>query len=314
MGLKKRFSQFIAGDRYTDGVPAAFFQHFPPDRRLGQAAVDEQIRFYRQTDMDMVKIMFDEIYPKIVSVKKPGDWRHIGQASRSDHVFTQQMEVAKRIVDKIGKETFVFQTIFSPFVSAGCAVSPILQWDRVVTDHMRRDPESMTVGLTNAAHVLSEFAGKIAGTGIDGFYVSLQGGEYDRFSGEFFNAWLKPLDAMLLNALKNTGKLVFLHICGSNIRLENYYDYPGDIVNLAFCDNGMTLDEGAKKFKRPVMGGLSNHGVICDGTGEEIKRETARVLSSNHSPVMLGADCTIQSNVPRDHLKWAVEAAHAFQQ
>lgn len=205
MNKRQRIDQFLARQPYTDGIPAAFFQHFEPTQRHGTAAVEAQLDFYRATDMDMMKIMFDDIYPKF-AVKNPEDWRHVPDFSPNDPVFTQQIEVADRLVNAVGKETYVFQTIFSPFVSAGCAVSPIPEWDAIVTPHFREDPEAMTEGLTKIAHTLAEFAKNIAKTGIDGFYVSLQGGEYKRYSEDFFTTWFKPLDIMLLNALKATGK------------------------------------------------------------------------------------------------------------
>ena len=171
MNKRQRIDQFLARQPYTDGIPAAFFQHFEPTQRHGTAAVEAQLDFYRATDMDMMKIMFDDIYPKF-AVKNPEDWRHVPDFSPNDPVFTQQIEVADRLVNAVGKETYVFQTIFSPFVSAGCAVSPIPEWDAIVTPHFREDPEAMTEGLTKIAHTLAEFAKNIAKTGIDGFYVS----------------------------------------------------------------------------------------------------------------------------------------------
>lgn len=117
MNKRQRIDQFLARQPYTDGIPAAFFQHFEPTQRHGTAAVEAQLDFYRATDMDMMKIMFDDIYPKF-AVKNPEDWRHVPDFSPNDPVFTQQIEVADRLVNAVGKETYVFQTIFSPFVSA----------------------------------------------------------------------------------------------------------------------------------------------------------------------------------------------------
>lgn len=313
MNARQRFEQFLHGEPYTNGVPAAFFQHFRPDQRHGQAALDAQMAFAGATGMDMIKIMFDDIYPKIHGIRQASDWDRLPVFSRDDPVFTSQIELAQRVVEAAGGNTPVFQTIFSPFVSAGCAVSPIERWDEIVTPHFRQDPNAMSHALTNIAETLGEFARKISGTGIDGFYVSLQGGEYTRYPQEFFLQWFKPLDLMLLKALRETGKLVFLHICGTGMRLQDYFDYPGDIVNLAVHGNDISLAEAQKAFARPVMGGLDNNGRIVTGTRAEIEEEVARTLQSAPAGIMLGADCTIPANVPVEHLTWAVEAAHAFQ-
>ena len=107
MNKRQRIDQFLARQPYTDGIPAAFFQHFEPAQRHGTAAVEAQLDFYRATDMDMMKIMFDDIYPKF-AVKNPEDWRHVPDFSPNDPVFTQQIEVADRLVNAVGKETYVF--------------------------------------------------------------------------------------------------------------------------------------------------------------------------------------------------------------
>ena len=287
MNKRQRIDQFLARQPYTDGIPAAFFQHFEPTQRRGTAAVEAQLDFYRATDMDMMKIMFDDIYPKF-AVKNPEDWRHVPDFSPNDPVFTQQIEVADRLVNAVGKETYVFQTIFSPFVSAGCAVSPIPEWDAIVTPHFREDPEAMTEGLTKIAHTLAEFAKNIAKTGIDGFYVSLQGG------------------------LKATGKKVLLHICGTGMRLDCYHDYPGDIVNMACVDNNIPIQQILRDFDRVVMGGIPNHGVIVEGTKEQVQAQVRAALSMDTRGVMLGADCTIPKNVSTERLRWAVDVAHAM--
>lgn len=311
MNKRKRIDQFLARESYTNGIPAAFFKHFEPTQRYGTAAVKAHLDFYRATDMDMMKIMFDEIYPKF-TVKNPVDWRYIPDFSPDDPVFTQQIEVADRLVDAVGKEAYVFQTIFSPFVSAGCTVSFISEWDAIVTPHFREDPEAMTEGLTKIAKTLAEFAKNISQTGIDGFYVSLQGGEYERYSEDFFTTWFKPLDIMLLNALKATGKKVLLHICGTGIRLDCYHDYPGDIVNMACVDNNIRMEKILCDFGRVVMGGIPNHGVIVEGSKEQVQAQVREVLTMDTRGVMLGADCTIPKNVSTERLRWAVDAAHAM--
>ena len=311
MNKRERMECFLAREAYTDGIPAAFFQHFDASKRHGDAAMQAQLDFFHDTDMDMMKIMFDDIYPKF-SVEKPEDWRRVPDFAADDPVFTQQIELAARLVKAVGKEAGVYQTIFSPFVSAGCAVSPIPVWDSVVTPHFLADPEAMTAGLTKIAKTLAAFAQNIAKTGIDGFYVSLQGGEYSRYSPAFFDEWFKPLDVMLLQALKDTGKRVILHICGVNMRLENYYDYPGDVVNMASVDNHIALEEARRVFGRPVMGGIPNHGVIVEGTREEVEAQVRDAMNIDTRGIMLGADCTIPKEVSRRRLRWAVDAAHAM--
>lgn len=312
MDARERFSEFLAGQGYTGGVPAAFFQHFAPGLRHGQAALEAQLGFFEATGMDMLKIMFDDIYPQIPGIHSPADWARIPTFRRSDPVFTQQIDLARQVVERAGKKAYVFQTIFTPYVSAGCSVSGLVDWDEIISPHLLLDPEAVCAGLQKICGVLAGFAQDLAATGIDGFYVSVQGGERARYPRSFFRQWLKPIDLAFLNALRSTGKLVFIHFCGVGMRLEEYLDYPGDVVNLAVHGNGVSLAGAAGLFRRPVMGGLDNTGVICTGTEAQIRAEVERTLRAAPAGVMLGADCTIPREVPAEHLRWAVEAAHAF--
>lgn len=65
-------------------------------------------------------------------------------------------------------------------------------------------------------------------------------------------------------------------------------------------------------FGRPVMGGIPNHGVIVEGTREEVEAQVRDAMNIDTRGIMLGADCTIPKEVSRRRLRWAVDAAHAM--
>ena len=96
------------------------------------------------------------------------------------------------------------------------------------------------------------------------------------------------------------------------MRLDDYMDYPADLVNLAMEGNGLTLRTARELFHCPVMGGLDNNGVIAAGTEQQIRAEVRRVLQDAPTDIMLGADCTIPAHVPLENMRWAIEEAHAF--
>lgn len=312
MSGRKRVTKFLQGQPLTDGTPAAFFQHFIADRRYGDMALKEHVRFWKNTRADIMKVMFDHIYPKIEYITSADQWSHIPRFTQKDPIFMNQVELTKRLVDEVGGEAYILHTLFAPFVSAGNATTPIMEWDSMVTRHLKEDPLALGKAMGTIAEVLSEFAHSLTATGVDGFYVSVQAGEQTRFTKEYFEEYLKPYDILLLQALMETGKTVFVHLCGENLRFESYYDYPGNAFNMSFSGNDLTIAQAMKRFGRPIMGGLDNHGVIVDGTKEQIYSISQKVLEENPAGLMLGADCTIPSYVPEEHLRWAIEAAHAY--
>ena len=53
------------------------------------------------------------------------------------------------------------------------------------------------------------------------------------------------------------------------------------------------LRELARRFGRPIMGGIDRKGVIATGTDEEIRRAVTDVLQAAPDRFILGADCTV---------------------
>ena len=61
-----------------------------------------------------------------------------------------------------------------------------------------------------------------------------------------------------------------------------------------------------------MIGGFNNttDGVLYKGSKEEIEAETARLIAdAGTTGVILGADCTIPSDTPLEHLSWVREKA-----
>ena len=69
-------------------------------------------------------------------------------------------------------------------------------------------------------------------------------------------------------------------------------------------------EAGRAVFQKPILGGLDNHGVLIEGSLEEIRAETERIIRSmGKRGFMLGADCTVPASIDWARLRAAVEAA-----
>ena len=155
---------------------------------------------------------------------------------------------------------------------------------------------------------------------MDGIYFSAQFGEPGRFTDEEWAKLVQPSDLLALSAAEErSGKFNILHICGEpeygfKTALNRFRDYPGSIVNWSVKDNGVSLTEGKKLFKRPILGGLNNRGNILNGDDEAIRAEVnATIDGFGSASMMIGADCTIQGKgISLDRIKTAVEAAHSY--
>ena len=87
-------------------------------------------------------------------------------------------------------QSLVVMTVYSPFMWAVRMAEP-----GVIAMHMQEDPEAVAKGLAiMTANVIDLLKGCMR-TGVDGFYVSTQGGEAFRFPDhELFKQYIKPTD------------------------------------------------------------------------------------------------------------------------
>ena len=150
--------------------------------------------------------------------------------------------------------------------------------------------------------------------GLDSVYYASLGGEYEFFTDEEFAKWIKPFDIQVMKAIKEAGGYCFLHICKDHLNMERYRDYApyADVVNWGVFEAPFDLEKGKELFQgKTIMGGLPNrHGVLVDGTKEEVEAEVKKVIREyGRKGLILGADCTLATEQDLDKVKAAVLAA-----
>jgi uroporphyrinogen decarboxylase len=74
----------------------------------------------------------------------------------------------------------------------------------------------------------------------------------------------------------------------------------------------MTAAQAAAFWGRPYMGGLDRHGVLVDGTQDQIRAAVLELLEDAPERYFLGADCTVPGDIDWDNLKAAIETAHKY--
>ena len=289
----------------VDRVPAGFWFHFTPDKKHGAASVQAHLDYYRASNVDFLKVMNEHPYQANVSLQQPSDWQQVRPAPLSSPFYQEQLDEIRRIVDALKGECLVITTIFGPFSSGNHAS------DGKVTEHLKADPQPVSRGLAAIGESLAQFAVACLDAGASGIYYSAQGGEQDRFTDDEFMRYLKPHDLTVLNAIKGKGEFNLLHVCGDNMRLPLYADYPTHAVNWAATKHNLNLRQGRDLFQRTIVGGMGDRGIIVDGTREAIQAEVRRVIADiGATGFMLGADCTVPTDIDVGNIRAAVEATH----
>ena len=301
----ERMRTMLRGER-PDRVPAGFWFHFPASAAAGHAMAQAHIDYYRAADPDLLKVMNDNGYEAVGvdSVRSPADWRKLEPAPLSSAPYQAQLAGLRELVDRLGDEVLMATTIFNPY-GTGNTIS-----DNKVTEHLKEDPEAVSAGLAAIAASLAEFSAACIDAGAAGIYFSAQGGDASRFTAEEHLRYIKPHDVTVLEAAAAAGATCnILHICGRGIRLDHYEDYPGDTVNWAPQNDNLSLTAGRDLFRRPIIGGIDERGPIVDGQRESIVAEVHAALAAmGSSGFMVGAGCTLPSDVQVDHLTWARQA------
>lgn len=311
MNKRETLLNLLAPDQALPYTPAAFFLHFDPVYHQGQPAVSRHLEFFRYTDMDFVKIQYERTFPHLPEIKRPQDWRRLPRYGRD--FYAPQLDVAAGLVEAASREALVIMTLYSPFMCAGHTTSL-----ETVTRHIQEDPESVKYGMQIITESLMIFVEGCIELGIDGFYTSTQGGESGRFTDPaLFDGCIKPFDLTLMKEIERQCKFNILHICdysGMYDDLTQFLDYPGHVVSSPHLLAGRKLAPGdvARLFNRPVMGGLDRHGVLATGKQPQIQAAVRDVLQSAPPQYILGADCTVPSEIDWANLRIAIETAHAF--
>lgn len=309
MNKRERIESLIHNETPTDFIPAAFFLHFDAAYHQGQQAIDKHLEYFHYTGMDFVKVQYEQILPPL-SVSKPEDWANV-PLYPSDF-FDEPVRVVEGLVKAINREAMVVLTVYSPFMQAAHLADA-----GVFETHFKQNPEAVAKGLaTMTENVLNLLRG-CKRVGVDGFYVSTQGGETLRFPGtDIFQRYIKPSDLTVWNEIQDCAFNI-LHVCdywGGYSDLTPYLDYPGHVVNASLLvgDAVLTPTNVSKMFGRPFMCGMERKGIIATGSAVEVQRATQAILAQASERFILGADCTVPSETPWENLKIAIETAHGF--
>ena len=306
---RERMLQWLAGKTDPNYTPAAFFLHFGPDYKNGGAAAKRHLEFFRQTDMDFLKIQFEQLYERQEFLQKPADWSKL--TLRKIDFYEPLIQTVRELVKSSKKDALILMTLYSPYMCAGhCATTPVL------TRHLEENPDEVKRGLEILTESQLIFVRACIQAGVDGFYTSTQGSEKATFSNTgIFADYVKPFDLVAMKEINAACPFNILHVCDYVAPYANYdavRDYPGHVVN---CNTKLTGGEMppheiAKFFKRPYMGGMDRHGILASGTPAQVEAEIRQVVKSAPGQFILGADCTVAAETDWNRLRHAISAAH----
>lgn len=317
MNKRERVMAVVEG-RKPDRIPSGFWLHFPPGNDCGKAAEDIHIDFFQKTGTDICKVMNENLLPVDESIKTPSDWSHIRPFNKKADFVVRQIDLIKRVCDRMAGEAVVLSTIHGVVASISHVLGGGALYDRdklLQVRHMRQNPQGMRAAYEAVTEILQYLAEETLRAGADGIYYAALGGEKYGHTDEEFETFVRPGDLAVMDAAKGRRCFNVLHICKDNIDLGRYALYPGEVVNWGVYSDNLSLEEGRKLFPgRVILGGLDDRsGVLVEGTLEQIRAEVKQVIDGfGREGFILGSDCTLPTEIDYERIRCAVEAAAAY--
>jgi len=318
----ERIRAAIKGEE-VDRVPIAFWRHWPPDDESPECLAGVALRWQKTYDWDMVKITPDGTYgikdwggKSVYNSNDTGTYSVVKEAVTSSDQWPklQQLDVRKGwlgrqiksvelIAKEVNKSAPVLQTVFSPLTTARKMAG-----DRVFA-HMRQDPEAFKQGLEIITEAHTKFMLECIKAGADGLYFAAQCDSYRLMTEAEYKEFGEKYDCMLLNAVRPNAEIIMLHAHGLDIMFDLVANYPVDAINWHDQITPPTLEDGMKRFKGMISGGVNEWKTLLRGNAEEIESEIKDAIwIADGRRFMVGTGCVVPINTPPSNIRIARDA------
>lgn len=236
----------------------------------------------------------------------------------ADHPWiTEQVELVKKIRAGFEEDIVAIYNIFAPVTYFKWLVGEVSGGDDLIANFIDQDAATLKKVLDTIGQDIASLSQRIIKeAGADGIYLSVQSIQDARVSQEVYKQVIAPSELHVLEAAKEAGGVNILHICGyegARNDIHLFTDYPAQVINWAVGPEGISLAEGREIFGgRTVLGGFENgkNGLLYTGDKAAIQAETKRIIAETGTTgLVIGADCTIPSDIDEERIEWVREAA-----
>ena len=231
-------------------------------------------------------------------------WKHVPQKYWADEdAFAAFQADAYKATDvdfmKLsGDKYFTCFTLYLVFAPLSC-IRLRIGYPRMM-EFMREDPEAVKYACSVVAEDQKLLVkGIIEDDGADGIFYSVQNGEEDRFTFDFYRKYVTPGDKEVLDYANSLSDMNAIHFCaweGVPNRLAVWHDYKAAAVSWSRYMDVMDITEARKLFGCTVWGGFDNRpgSLLYTAGREEIEKETFSLIrQGGKRGYILGSDCSL---------------------
>jgi uroporphyrinogen decarboxylase len=306
----QRITAVLEGRR-PDRPPVSFWYHFPADCAAGPLAVNAHVRHLETYDLDFLKIMDDNRYPRTATstgvIAGVRDLERLSVLRGDEDSFGRQLELIGALAERYAGQLRMATTIFNSWSTlrqmtvpdTGLHGPPVMDAgmdpkDAAMARLLREAPEACVRALEVIAESTANFARHCLAAGADGIYLSVRddwvdapengAGTYDRL--------VRQGDLKILAAVEQ-GTFNILHVCGKALDFRRFAGYPVQVISWADRSAGPSIAEAASWVKPALCAGVDNLGTMVTGSPEDCASEAADAIrQAGDRPIIVAPGCT----------------------
>ena len=258
-----------------------------------------------------------ELEPAFKDFKSISDLQTIEPLGANHPWISAQVELVKSLIADFPEDIVAIYNIFAPVTYFKWLVGKVSGGDDTIADYIEENREALKHVLDVIGEDIASLSQRvIKEAGADGIYLSVQSIQDNRVSAETYKEIIAPSELKVLDAANEAKGHNILHICGyegARNNIELFKDYPAQVVNWAVGPEGISLAKGRNIFGgRTVLGGFENgkDGLLYTGTKKAIQEKVREIIADTGTHgLIIGADCTIPSDINHERIEWVREAA-----
>ena len=125
--IKDKLIRYLKEGECPEFVPCGFWQHFPDNVKFGQKSIDAHVKYYRETQVSIIKIMNEHFYQFDNKIAVPKYWLDVKEKNIAESNYNDFLEEIKMLRKRMGEDTFILQQFMGFwFLHAMRQMAPII--------------------------------------------------------------------------------------------------------------------------------------------------------------------------------------------
>ena len=198
----------------VDHVPVCMWKHVPQKYWADEDAFAAfQADAYKATDVDFMKLSGDKYFtwpaPALEGIENAKDLYRLEPLGANHPHIRGQVRRTGKVVRALGRDCFTLYLVFAPLSCIRLRIG----YPRMM-EFMREDPEAVKYACSVVAEDQKLLVkGIIEDDGADGIFYSVQNGEEDRFTFDFYRKYVTPSDKEVLDYANSLSDMNAIHFC-----------------------------------------------------------------------------------------------------